>query len=139
MRHDHDGTGIATRRRIKDAARFAEVGSVKLHGPLANRRVDVAKVDRISQLVLGRCLGHVRISGARACASLSGASFRSLPRFTTSVEKNQCEPVELASKRNGMVTSRQPVDRLGLQWHAKPATANRLGTASTWWSTTARR
>ena len=51
--------GLPLGRHIKDAARLAEVGSVKLHGPLANRRVDVAEIDRIAELILGWCLGHV--------------------------------------------------------------------------------
>ena len=59
MRHDHDGARFAGGRQIKDAARFAEVRSVKLHGALAKRRIDVAEVDWIPQLVISRRFGHV--------------------------------------------------------------------------------
>ena len=46
-------------RQIKDAARFAEVRSVELHGALTKRRIDISEIDRIPQLVISRRLRHV--------------------------------------------------------------------------------
>src|SRR6266851_2393446 len=58
MRHDHNRARLALGGRVKNAARFSEVGGIEMYWPLADGGIDIAEIDRITRLVIAWCLGH---------------------------------------------------------------------------------
>jgi hypothetical protein len=58
MRHQERRARIAARRTIENGARLATVGCIERHHTLTNGGIDVAEINRIARLVIGRRRWH---------------------------------------------------------------------------------
>src|ERR1700678_598366 len=62
MCHDHHRARLPSRRHIQKPARLGAVPRIKLHDGLLHRRIDIAKINWVTGLIIGWRLRHDGLS-----------------------------------------------------------------------------